>query len=77
MLIMLEKPFRVGHIIRVSGSEGTVEAVGFRSTRIRTPDNLLISIPNNTVVNTMIENAESSCYAPPTARPADHLRHTA
>ena len=48
MLIMIEKPFRVGHYIRVSGSEGTVEDVGFRSTRIRTPDNSLISIPNNT-----------------------------
>jgi MscS family membrane protein len=56
MFIMLEKPFRIGHIIRVGGSEGTVEDVGFRSTRIRTPDNSLISIPNNTVVNTIIEN---------------------
>jgi MscS family membrane protein len=56
MLIMIEKPFRVGHYVRVSGGEGTVEDVGFRSTRIRTPDNSLISIPNNTVVNTTVEN---------------------
>jgi MscS family membrane protein len=56
MLIMLEKPFRVGHVIRVGGSEGTVEDVGFRSTRIRTLDNSLISIPNNAVVNTTVEN---------------------
>jgi MscS family membrane protein len=56
MLIMLEKPFRVGHVIRVSGSEGTVEDVGFRSTRIRTLDNTLISIPNNAVVNATVEN---------------------
>jgi MscS family membrane protein len=35
MLIMIEKPFRVGHYVRVSGGEGTVEDVGFRSTRIR------------------------------------------
>jgi MscS family membrane protein len=56
MLIMIEKPFRVGHVVRVSGSEGTVEDVGFRSTRIRTPDNSLISIPNNTVVNATVEN---------------------
>jgi MscS family membrane protein len=56
MLIMLEKPFRVGQVIRVSGSEGTVEDVGFRSTRIRTLDNSLISIPNNTVVNATVEN---------------------
>jgi MscS family membrane protein len=56
MLIMIEKPFRVGHVIRVSGSEGTVEEVGFRSTRIRTSDNSLISIPNNAVVNATVEN---------------------
>lgn len=56
VLIMFEKPFRVGHMIRVSGSEGTVEDVGFRSTRIRTTDNSLISIPNNAVVNATVEN---------------------
>jgi MscS family membrane protein len=56
MLIMIEKPFRVGHYVRVSGTEGTVEDVGFRSTRIRTLDNSLISIPNNAVVNATVEN---------------------
>ena len=56
VLIMFEKPFRVGHRIRVAGSEGTVEDVGFRSTRIRTADRSLISIPNNSVVNATVEN---------------------
>jgi MscS family membrane protein len=56
LVIMLEKPFRIGHYIRVAGSEGTVEDVGFRSTRIRTQDNSLISIPNNAVVNATVEN---------------------
>ena len=56
MLIMIEKPFRVGHVVRVAGSEGTVEDVGFRSTRLRTSDNSVISIPNNSVVNTTVEN---------------------
>jgi MscS family membrane protein len=56
MLIMLEKPFRVGHVVRIGASEGTVEDVGFRSTRIRTADNSLISIPNNAVVNATVEN---------------------
>jgi MscS family membrane protein len=56
VLIMFEKPFRVGHVIRVSGSEGAVEDVGFRSTRIRTADNSMISIPNNAVVNATVEN---------------------
>jgi len=56
VLIMFEKPFRVGHRIRLSGSEGTVEDVGFRSTRIRTSENSLLSIPNNTIVNATVEN---------------------
>jgi hypothetical protein len=56
VLLMFEKPFRVGHRIRLSGSEGVVEDVGFRSTRIRTADNSLISIPNNAVVNETVEN---------------------
>jgi len=56
VLIMFEKPFRIGHLIRVAGTEGTVESVGFRSTRIRTLSNSLISIPNSAVVNTTVEN---------------------
>jgi MscS family membrane protein len=56
VLIMFEKPFRVGHSIRLGGTAGTVEDVGFRSTRIRTSDNSVISIPNNTIVNATVEN---------------------
>ncbi len=56
VLIMFEKPFRVGHLIKLSGTQGTVEDVGFRSTRIRTLDNSVISIPNNAVVNATVEN---------------------
>ena len=56
ILIMFEKPFRVGHLVNIAGTTGKVENVGFRSTRIRTLDNSLISIPNNSVVNTTVEN---------------------
>jgi MscS family membrane protein len=56
ILIMFEKPFRIGHQIRLSGNTGKVVDVGFRSTRLRTLDNSLISIPNNDVVNATVEN---------------------
>jgi MscS family membrane protein len=56
LLIALEKPFRVGQYVRIGTSEGTVEDLGFRSTRIRTPDNSLVSIPSSAVVNTTVEN---------------------
>jgi MscS family membrane protein len=56
LLIMFEKPFRVGHWIKVDNMEGIVESVGFRSTRIRTFYNSLISIPNNHLVNSTVDN---------------------
>jgi MscS family membrane protein len=56
LLITIEKPFRVGHVVRIGGTEGTVEDVGFRSTRIRTPDNSLVTIPSSVVVNSTVEN---------------------
>jgi MscS family membrane protein len=56
LLITLEQPFRVGHVVRIGSSEGTVEDVGFRSTRIRTVDNSMLTIPSSAVVNTTVEN---------------------
>lgn len=56
LLIMFEKPFRVGHWIRVGKTEGFVESIGFRSTRIRTFHNSLISIPSDQLVNSVVDN---------------------
>jgi MscS family membrane protein len=56
LLIAIEKPFRVGQYVKIGSSEGTVEDVGFRTTRIRTLDNSLLSIPSSAVVNTTVEN---------------------
>jgi MscS family membrane protein len=56
LLIMFEKPFRVGHWIKVDDIEGIVESIGFRSTRIRTFYNSLVSIPSNHLVNSTIDN---------------------
>ena len=56
IVIMFEKPFRSGHWIKIGEAEGTVEFVGFRSTRIRTFEDSLISIPNSLVVNSVVDN---------------------
>jgi MscS family membrane protein len=56
IVIMFEKPFRGGDWIKVGEAEGTVEYVGFRSTRIRTFEDSLISIPNSFVVNAIVDN---------------------
>lgn len=56
IMIMLDRPFRVGDWIIVQGTEGTVEDIGFRCTRLRTFYNSLVSIPNNELVITNIDN---------------------
>ena len=56
LMILFDRPFQVGDWIRVGGSEGTVEEIGFRSTRIRTFYNSVISIPNSEVANEQIDN---------------------
>ena len=62
LLIMFEKPFRVGHWIKLGTTEGIVESIGFRSTRIRTFYNSLVSIPSNTLVNSTVDNMQMRNY---------------
>lgn len=56
IMIIIDRPFRVGDWIKNSDVEGTVEQIGFRSTRIRTFYNSLISIPNSILATTNIDN---------------------
>lgn len=51
-----DQPFREGDTIRVDGIEGTVEKVGLRSTRIRTADRTLVSMPNGRLSEMRIES---------------------
>jgi len=55
-VIMLEQPFRIGHWVRFGQYEGVVEEVGFRSTRIRSFSDSLITIPSSKVLETEIDN---------------------
>jgi len=56
LIIMIEKPFKVGDSIKLKDTEGVVESVGFRSTRIRTLHNSLVTIPSSQLVNSTIDN---------------------
>jgi MscS family membrane protein len=53
--LAIDQPFREGDTITVDTISGTVEAIGLRSTRIRTADRTLISIPNGKLADMRIE----------------------
>lgn len=54
--IFADRPFQMGELIKVGEHRGPVEEVGFRSTRIRTLEGHLVTIPNSTIANSNVEN---------------------
>ena len=54
--IFFDKPFQVGDAITLGNITGIVEKVGFRSTRVRTFDKSLVTIPNKNLVNAELDN---------------------
>jgi len=56
VMILLDRPFSIGDAIKINDVEGNIESIGFRSTRIRTVYNSLVSIPNSTIASEKIDN---------------------
>ncbi|MFH1114957.1 MAG: mechanosensitive ion channel family protein [Pseudomonadota bacterium] len=57
IMIILDRPFKLGDYINLTeGERGEVVHVGLRSTRIRTRDDILISIPNSVIANAKMIN---------------------
>jgi MscS family membrane protein len=55
LALATDQPFRVGDNVKIDGISGTVERVGMRSTRIRTPDRSLVTFPNGRLADMRIE----------------------
>lgn len=54
--VIVDRPFEVGDWVRIGDSEGIVEELGLRSTRIRTFYNSLVTVPNATLVRANVDN---------------------
>ncbi len=61
MAIQIEKPFRVGHWISIGGSEGQVQEVTWRATKLRTKNGQFLIVPNSVISKDAILN-----YSEPT-----------
>ena len=59
VMIFLDKPFKLKDRIQISGFDGTVEEVGIRSTRIRTLEGRIVTIPNCTFTDNSVINVSS------------------
>lgn len=56
LVLLADKPFEIGQRVVVDGHDGTIESVGFRSTRIRTLEGHQVTIPNGELANKTILN---------------------
>ena len=56
IMILLDRPFAIGDWVQTGELEGTIEEVGFRSTKIRTFAKTQITVPNSVLMNMAINN---------------------
>jgi MscS family membrane protein len=54
--VIFDQTVRVGDSLKVGETSGTVEDIGLRSTRIRTLDRTIVSVPNGQIANASLEN---------------------
>ncbi len=56
IILLTERPVRVGDRVEVGGTNGDVARIGARSTWVRTNDNVVIIIPNSEFINSRVTN---------------------
>lgn len=62
LTVLVDRPFSIGDWVVIGDVEGTVEHLGFRSTRVRTFYNSLVTIPNAELLTAKIDNMGERSY---------------
>jgi len=62
IVLFVDKPFEVGERVVIDGHDGPIEEVGLRSTKIRTLDGHLVTVPNGELANKTIQNIGKRPY---------------
>ena len=56
LMVIIDRPFAVGDWVTIEGVEGTVAELGFRSTRIRTFYDSIVTVPNSNLISASVDN---------------------
>lgn len=59
LMIIMDRPFKVGDKVEIGNYYGEVVEIGLRSTQIVTPDDSLVSVPNGEMMNRAVSNANA------------------
>lgn len=55
-IIFFDKPFKTGDSVKVNNFSGIVERIGLRSTKLRTPEKSMVTVPNKQMVDSIVDN---------------------
>jgi potassium-dependent mechanosensitive channel len=56
LILLFERPIKVGDVIDVGGTVGEVRHIGIRATVVRTPDGSEVIVPNGTLISNQVTN---------------------
>ncbi|MCS6817343.1 MAG: mechanosensitive ion channel family protein [Blastocatellia bacterium] len=59
LVILVDRPYQVGDRVRIGDAYGEIDHIGLRSTKLTTPDDTRVTIPNSEILNNMVWNANS------------------
>lgn len=62
IVILSDQPFQIGERVVIDGHDGPIEKIGFRSTKLRTLDGHLVTIPNGELANKTVLNIGKRPY---------------
>jgi small-conductance mechanosensitive channel len=58
-VIVADRPYQLGERVELNGAYGEVRHIGLRSTKIMTPDDTLVTVPNSTILTDKAQNANA------------------
>jgi small conductance mechanosensitive channel len=56
VMLLVLRPFRVGHFVQIAGQQGTVREIGLFTTLMITRDGVFVSIPNSAIFGALVIN---------------------
>ena len=59
IMIFTDKPFKLGDRVKINGFDGSITEVGIRTSRMRTLEGRLVTIPNSQFIGNMVENVSA------------------
>lgn len=58
-VIVADRPYQLGDRVEIDGAYGEIRQIGLRSTKLMTPDDTLVTVPNSTILDRKAQNANA------------------